>query len=763
MKKLFAHRHSGILLYCLSYAAICAFVRLLLIGFQTWRAAHNPDAGSFAWDGTMLLAFPIGFGFDVLMALFFCIPLALLLAVMPQSLFISRIGKLTVHGFLVFSLVCILFGEAAEVLFWEEFDCRFNFISVDYLVYGREVIDNIVQSYPVAWIFAGIVLVAVVLYALWLRLAAVKVWFEESKGGLLERAAGLGACLLVPAVALGLAYKIGSKDMARTDPHAHFSEKIPAGLRHMEAAAPAFKNSYNRELAQNGAYAFVAAYFANELDWNQFYPTVNPRQAADKPPTDALLRLRSLLAQDNASFVSADPADITRLIKADGAEKKLNVIQITVESLSYEFLGCYPGGGQFAERKLTPHLDRLANEGLFFDHLYAGGTRTVRGMEALALSIPPTPGQSVLRRLHNEGLFSLPGLFASKGYDSVFIYGGYGYFDNMNYFFQNNGARVVDQKVKNDNGFKASSKDDASFANAWGVCDEGLFDWVIEEADAAYAKRQPFYHFVMTTSNHRPFTWPKGRIDIPPGADSDADRISGGVKYTDYAINRLIEQARTKPWFKDTVFVIVADHDMKVAGKQELVVKKYEIPMIIYCPAHIKPRRVETLCSQIDYAPTLLGLLNFTYESKFMGRDVLRDQTGWTPRAFISNYQKVGYLHDKHLSVMMPVKTDKYFDCDRATGDLKLESTVVNDKATNDLSADARAYYECAAYLYTHDRLKMPEEPGVQAAPKAPAVEKAQAVQPVMEPTAPALEKPEDIPEKPAPKPAPYKGIFRVR
>lgn len=261
--------------------------------------------------------------------------------------------------------------------------------------------------------------------------------------------------------------------------------------------------------------------------------------------------------------------------------------------------------------------------------------------------------------------------------------------------------------MKKEEGFKPSTNDDETFTNAWGACDEALFDWSIAEADKAYAKGQPFYHFVMTTSNHRPFTWPKGRIDIPSGASEDAVRIGGGVKYTDYAIARLIESARSKPWFKDTVFVIVADHDMKVAGKQSLVVKKYEIPLILYCPAHIAPRKVETLCNQIDYAPTLLGMLGFTYESKFFGRDVLRSQDGWMPRTFISNYQKVGYLHDKELSVMRPVKTEEIHQCDRATGELKAAGVTTGAAPSDGLSADARAYYESAAYLFKSGKLGM--------------------------------------------------------
>ncbi|MGC4074575.1 MAG: sulfatase-like hydrolase/transferase [Nibricoccus sp.] len=114
----------------------------------------------------------------------------------------------------------------------------------------------------------------------------------------------------------------------------------------------------------------------------------------------------------------------------------------------------------------------------------------------------------------------------------------------------------------------------------------------------------------MTTSNHRPFTYPDGRIDLP----SKISGRAGAVKYTDYAIGKFLREAENKPWFKNTVFVIVADHCASVAGKAELAVKNYHIPLVIYAPGgQIAPGRVEDLTSQVDYAPTLLGLLNWSY------------------------------------------------------------------------------------------------------------------------------------------------------
>ena len=278
----------------------------------------------------------------------------------------------------------------------------------------------------------------------------------------------------------------------------------------------------------------------------------------------------------------------------------------------------------------------------------------MRGLEAITLSMPPLPGTSVVKRPGNEDFFSWGTLMRSKGYDTRFIYGGYGYFDNMNYFFSHNGFAVTDRSDL--------AKDEITFANVWGVCDEDLFRRVIREGSRSHAAGKPFFFEVMTTSNHRPYTYPEGKIDIPSGTGR-----GGGVKYADYAIGRFIDEVKQQPWFKDTVIVIVADHCAASGGKVDLPVKRYEIPLLVYAPGHVRPGRVDRMMSQIDIAPTVLGILNMSYRSEFFGRDVLR--SGAAPeRAFISTYQKLGYLTGDRLLVMGPKQRLDSYVVARADG-----------------------------------------------------------------------------------------------
>lgn len=677
MKTLFSRvlgsRQGGTLLLATSYVLLGTCLRLGLL---------LASAGSVSWGLPTLAALGVGLLFDLFMAWLVTLPLGLLSALWPAGGSASRWLRLPLRAAWLFGAFLFTFWKVSEILFWEEFGVRFNFIAVDYLVYTTEVVKNIRESYNLPLIIGSVLVVALGLFLLWRRMGCVRRWEEGAVVDTTPRWANV-AVLLAPLLALlVLAYFVGRHDLkAATTAHTSVGERLTAGLRHMGAPQPSWENSYDTELGKNGEYAFLAAFWANQLEWKRFYPS----------RSDAVGQLRQTLLAQGGSPTSADLNDITRRLQpaARKGTRPLNVIQITIESLSAEYVGCY-GSPTYQPKNLTPNLNRLAQESLWFTRCYAGGTRTVRGMEALTLSIPPIPGQSVLRRKGCEGLTTLGSALRAQGYDTAFIYGGDGFFDNMNYFFGANGYRVVDLPRQEAAGKKAT------FGNAWGACDEDAFAWSLDEADKAYQTGKPFHHFVMTTSNHRPYTWPAGKID-PRLVDRE-----GGVAYTDYAIGAFLKAAQAKPWFKDTVFVIVADHCASVAGKRELEIRKYEIPLFIWSPGNIAPRKLETMMSQIDTAPTVLGLLGVEYLSRFIGDDAL--SPSFRPRAFISNYQKVALLRpDGLLTVLKPVRQAVQYRADLATG--ALTPLPVLDAAAVD---EAIHYYQGADDLFNHGGLQNP-------------------------------------------------------
>ena len=139
--------------------------------------------------------------------------------------------------------------------------------------------------------------------------------------------------------------------------------------------------------------------------------------------------------------------------------------------------------------------------------------------------------------------------------------------------------------------------------------------------------------------------------------------------------------------------MIVADHCAGSAGKTALPVKKYEIPMMVYAPSHVRPQRVDRLASQIDVAPTVLGLLNASYRTKFFGRDILAPGPP-RERAFLSTYQKLGFMDDNSLVVLEPGKKIGSYAYRRDDGLL----TPAPDK--HRLVEETLAYYQGGNIMY---------------------------------------------------------------
>ena len=637
------HSNAGLpfLPYILIFLAIASLTRLALAlhtGFDKTQISLWPDL------------FLRGVGFDLAVLTWLLLPMLLWAALWPARWRNTRWhGRLRLAGFFLMTAI-LLFGALSEWTFWEEFDTRFNFIAVDYLVYTHEVIGNIVESYPVGALLAGVA-----------ALAALLTWLFRTP---IQSA---------PAPSTRAAWRVLYAGLAFALPWSawHLSD-----IDQMQFSG----NAYANELAGNGLMTFFTAFHRNELDYERFYATLPAAQAAH------ILGELGVEREPLSRALNPDPDDNEAFNPKRIPFKRppKNIVMISVESLSAKYLGSFGN-----TEGLTPRLDALAKQGLLFTQLYATGTRTVRGLEALSLGTPPIPGQAIVRRPNNDHLATVGEILRRQGYTTFFLYGGYGYFDNMNGYFAGNDYQVVDRTD-----FPKAS---VGFANVWGVADEFLFDNSLAQLDQTHAAGKPFLAQIMTTSNHRPFTYPDGRIDIPsPG------KREGGVKYTDYAIGHFIDQARSKPWFNDTLFVIVADHCASAAGKSKLPVAGYHIPLILYAPALLKPGRDDRLASQIDIPPTLLDVMGLPGDDHFFGKSLFETGEGSQEnrRAFISNYQELGYLKAGKLVVLGPKQRVDTFSID-ANGEATPSELVPR------LRDEAVAYYQSAFKSFKDGELKI--------------------------------------------------------
>ncbi|MDR0296907.1 MAG: sulfatase-like hydrolase/transferase [Rickettsia sp.] len=593
------------------------------------------------------------------------------------------------------TIALLIFIAIAEITFWDEFGVRFNFIAVDYLIYTHEIIGTVKESLPYIKILLGIIVITLLIVFFFRK-------YIINQASTIINSKKYILCTIMLFLLSLVAFNFYNPN------------KIAFN-----------SNKYAIELAKNGPYEFFSAYFNNSLDYNKFYPVIDKKQALDTVRT-SLSENEELYSDDStiARYIKANsstianptnippnshtslrgatlvatkqsikgtsngllrqltpPRNDTSLLWINTNQvsysKKYNIMFITVESLSSEFMGKF--GNQ---QNITPNLDRLADESIFFTNLYAVGTRTVRGLEAITLSVPPTPGSSIIRRPENQSLFNIGTIFKNEGYVINFINGGYSYIDNLQNYFHGNGYNIVDRGNLKSN--------EISFSNIWGVADEDILIKSLELADQNYKEGKPFFSLIMTTSNHRPYTFTKGKIDLPSGGGRNA-----AVKYTDYAIGKFLELAKTHPWFENTIFVITADHCASSAGKTDLPINKYHIPLLIYAPNILKPQIVDSLASQIDIVPTILGLLKFSYNSKFFGQDILNMPAN---RAFISTYQLLGFMKDNHLVILRPQEQAKTY---KLVGEDKIEIENIPS-----LVEEAISFYQIAYDLYIHGKMR---------------------------------------------------------
>jgi phosphoglycerol transferase MdoB-like AlkP superfamily enzyme len=581
----------------------------------------------------------------------------------PQKWYGSVFDKIVTYSTYSIGLLIFIFSFLAEITFWEEFNRRFNFIAVDYLVYTNEVTKNIQESYPVPLL---LLIVFSILFAL--------IYFTKKRGAFnktFNNTTGFKPKLITFTIFIFIA--------------------LIFGLLITNKQAEQFDNRYNNEIAKTGIYSFFAAFRNNELSYNEFYNTIDTEEA--------FAVVKNSYKTD--TFIGTETHSIYRsVVNSDSLNKpiKPNVIFICIESLSAKYLGAFG-----SNLNITPNLDSLANKSVFFNNLYATGTRTVRGMEAITLSIPPTPGRSIVKRKNNTDLFTIGEVFKQQGYERNFFYGGDGYFDNMNTFFGGNGFNIIDRGrgFLLDSNIKTTRKNiednEVTFENAWGICDEDIYTRVLKEADMAHEDNKPFFDFIMTTSNHRPYTYPEGRIDLKPSKLRE-----NVIKYTDFAIGDFIEKAKKKPWFSNTVFVIMSDHCAFSAGRWALDVKNYHIPALIYNLPNTPNQKMDQLCSQIDMFPTLFAALNWDYKTNLFGKNILK-MTSDDERAFIGNYRKLGFFKENKLMVLSEQKQIDYYQYNKDDNSL---NTITVDP---DILKRTTSFYQVADYLFQNGGLKLKE------------------------------------------------------
>jgi phosphoglycerol transferase MdoB-like AlkP superfamily enzyme len=581
--------------------------RVILVIWQWQRVSEADMLGNILIQG---LRFDL-----VLLGISLLIPVVLL-PLLTTSRWLMNGWAIFLKIYLPTMLVLITFMECSTPSFINQFDSRPNIFFLEYLNHPMEVGSTLLatQKLPLtlAFLLCG--------FIAWFSVKTVKRYTPS-----MQPLHVITALLITPVLLIACSMAIRS-----TLDH-----------RPVNPSTVALSNDpLANDLALNSSYTALYAAYEMRLE------PEGGSSYGEMEEQDILDLVHKEMQIDAHDYISEELPTLHHQQATRRPERPLNLVIILEESLGAEFVGSLGG------LDLTPNLDRLAAEGLWFDNLYATGTRSVRGIEAVVTGFTPTPARSIVKLGKSQkNFFTLGELLSQQGYQTSFIYGGEAQFDNMGRFFMNNGFQaVVDQ----------DDYINPIFTGSWGVSDEDLFNRAHEEF--SQAGDQPFFSLVFSSSNHSPFEFPDDRIDLK---NEEKNTVNNAVRYADYAIGEFIKKARNSNYWENTIFIIVADHNSRVRGAELVPVDYFHIPGLIL-GGTIEPAVYKPIASQIDLAPTLLSLMGISSTHPMIGHDLTRPDMQHQPGRAIMQYNATqAYMEGNRVAIMrknMPIAEFTYQD-----------------------------------------------------------------------------------------------------
>jgi phosphoglycerol transferase MdoB-like AlkP superfamily enzyme len=531
---------------------------------------------------------------------------ALLNFLMPSQGKIGDVWRLILRCWLVIGLWLIVYMELATPSFIQEYDLRPNRLFIEYLIYPKEVFSMLWGGYKLELFisFVGSIL-------------AIFMGWKLSKFAVSNINMPKWYWRPVLAILIILIGIIGARSSL--------------GHRPLNPAMVAFSTDpLVNDLVLNSSYslAFAMNNMAAEESAEDFY---------GKMATDEIIKIVRESTGHKQDFVNNEIPTLN-LNDPSYKGKKKNLVILLQESLGARYVGGLGG------LDLTPNLDKLLKEGWNFNHLYATGTRSVRGIEAVITGFTPTPSRAVVKLNKSQtGFFTLAQLLEKNGYHNQFIYGGESHFDNMKSFFLGNGFHeIIDQK----------DYDDSAFIGSWGASDEDLYEMAHKNFSEQAKSDSPFFSLVFTSSNHSPYEFPAGRIEL---TEPKKQTNNNAVKYSDYALGEFFKKAKKSDYWENTVFIVIADHDARTRGNVPIPVDRFHIPGVIIGKG-IQAKQDDRLVSSIDMPPTLLSLIGVQGETPMIGHDLTKRVAKEYQRALMQSGNNFGYLTSKNLTVLQPGK-----------------------------------------------------------------------------------------------------------
>lgn len=311
-----------------------------------------------------------------------------------------------------------------------------------------------------------------------------------------------------------------------------------------------------------------------------------------------------------------------------GPMKRMNVVILIMESFSKEYIGALSG-----KRTYTPFLDSLINEGYIFTRAYANGKRSIEALPSITASVPTIMNEPYITSLYGSNpINALPSLLGKEGYSTSFYHGGVNGTMGFDAF-----ARLAGfDEYYGLNEYPHPEDYDGN----WGIWDEKFFQFFAKELDQT---QQPFFSTFFSLTSHHPFRIPAQYKDRFPEGPLE---IHKGISYADYSLKKFFQTASQMPWFKNTLFVITADHTgLPGSAYSSNSIGNYEVPILLYAPGDSAMKgRDSSITQQVDIMPTILTYLNYDKEYFAFGNNAYRSlEPGWAVQFFNDTYQLLKY------------------------------------------------------------------------------------------------------------------------
>jgi phosphoglycerol transferase MdoB-like AlkP superfamily enzyme len=555
-----------------------------------------------------LMSFLYGLKLDTMTTSYILIIPALFLIITPQSF--SKVVSKIISGYVLIFILIALYVENATFPFVAQYDVRPNYLFVEYLKYPKEVTSMILKEYPLQLLFA----LTMLIITAWgyLRYSPLKL---ESA---LRTPLWKRILLLLPIAALlfiGIRSSLGHRP-------ANISDALYS------------TNRMANEIAKNSLYSIGYAYYSYSRENDNLVQSYGKIDLAE-----AYTRVSKRLNIPKGlqlPFSRTEPSHFP-------TQKPKNLVIFIQESLGSQFVG-FSGG----DVTITPNLEKLSHEGLAFTNLFSNGTRSIRGLSALTSGWLPLAGEEVVKRNKSQSdFFTVASLLKPLGYKSCFIYGGEGRFDNMRSWYMGNGFdEIIEQK----------DYANPTFVSTWGVSDEDLVIKANEKFRSYAQKGDKFVSVMFSSSNHSPFELPDGKIDFIK--DKPRQGVENAVKYADFAIGRFFELAKNESYYKNTVFVVVADHNIRVYGDDLVPVNMFHIPALIITDG-LKAQKCDRLSTQPDVLATALDLVGANLTYPVLGHSIFSDAKSETVFMMFNDTFALR-VHDK-VAIIQPNKPAQTF------------------------------------------------------------------------------------------------------